>query len=86
MTINKTFALGAAVGLVLGAMVAFAVTRSAMADKQIDMLTAGVFWGCRNAPDGKVLTDEKRCLELADDMRGMARQEAYKKAHPALPF
>jgi len=80
MTINKTFALGAAAGLVLGAMVAFAVTKSAMADKQIDVLTAG------NAPDGKVLTDEKRCLALAADMRGMARQEAYRKAHPALPF
>ena len=86
MTINKTFAFGAVAGLALGAMIAFAVTRAAMADKQIDALTAGVFWGCRNAPDGKVLSDEKRCSELADDMRGMARQEAFKKAHPALPF
>lgn len=86
MTVNKTFALGAIAGLALGAIVAFTLTRNAMAEKQIDVLAAGVFWGCRNAPDGKSLTDEKRCLELADDMRGMARQEAYKKAHPAMPF
>ena len=86
MIVNKTFALGAVAGLTLGAMIAFAVTRAAMADKQIDALTAGVFWGCRNASRGNLLTDEKRCSELADDIRGMARQAAFKKAHPALPF
>ncbi|MGB8418191.1 hypothetical protein HHL24_27160 [Paraburkholderia sp. RP-4-7] len=86
MRLNKTFVCGAVAGLLLGALIAFTATKSAMASKQVDTLTAGVFWGCRNAPTGHVLTDEKRCLELSEDMRGMARQEAYKKAHPVLPF
>ncbi|WP_321935228.1 hypothetical protein [Paraburkholderia sp. J8-2] len=58
MKVDKTFVRGAVIGLLVGALPAFAVTKSAMASKQIDTLSAGVFWGCRNAPDGKVLTDE----------------------------
>jgi hypothetical protein len=73
-------------GLLLGAIIALAATKSAMASKQVDTLAAGVFWGCRNAPAGRILTDEKRCLELSEDIRGMARQAAYVKAHPVLPF
>jgi hypothetical protein len=77
MRVNSTYVRGAVAGLLLGAIIAFAATKYAMASKQVDTLVAGVFWGCRNALAGRVLTDEKRCLELSEDIRGMARQTAY---------
>jgi hypothetical protein len=64
MSINRTAVLGAALGVLLGAFIAFAVTKNAMAGKQIDSWTAGVYFGCRNAPSGPVTTDTKRCLDL----------------------
>lgn len=83
---NHYMAQGRAIliGTVIGACVTYALTKTTATSGQIDVFTAGVYFGCRNASEGAAVSDRKRCLALTDDARRIAGSAAYKKAHPVL--
>lgn len=82
MNRNLTQGCAILIGAVIGAYVTFVLTKTTAAKRQIDVFTAGVYFGCRNAPKGTSVTDRKRCLILTGDARQMARKEAYFKSPP----